>query len=86
MHEYSVLLNTVFEYGVPFQTQIQKRWPESSLTLFNVYDLLLDIFDNAETQFDAPTNVTGFYNHCPETPLNCTTPAETRDDGQLCVV
>ena len=64
MLEYTSTVNTLFEYGVPFNTVIKSRWPGAVFTLFDVHSLLVDIYKNPESYLDAPYNVTGYYNHC----------------------
>ncbi|KAK8070583.1 acetyl esterase [Apiospora hydei] len=72
--EYSTNVNTMFDYGVPFQLLVNKtrRWPHASFTVFNVHELMLDIYDKPEQYLDAPANVTGYYHHCDVNGLNCT--------------
>ncbi|KAH8198176.1 hypothetical protein TruAng_007657 [Truncatella angustata] len=64
MLEYTTSVNTMFDYGVPVQTKIKSRWPGSSVTIFNVHQLILDIHNNPEQYLDAPANTTGFYYNC----------------------
>lgn len=75
MMEYSDLLNTAFDYGVPFHLQIEDRWPGASITVFDVYSLMLDVIENPSNYadyFEEPIDVTGFYNHCKiDNPLDC---------------
>lgn len=40
MREYSTLANAVFEYEIPFQVKIARRYPKSSFTLFDVHSLV----------------------------------------------
>lgn len=64
MLEYTTNVNTMLDYGVPVQTKIKSRWPGASVTIFNVHQLILDIWNEPENYLDAPANVTGFYYDC----------------------
>ncbi|KAK3353598.1 hypothetical protein B0T25DRAFT_217399 [Lasiosphaeria hispida] len=65
--EYTTSVNTIFEYGVPFQTAIKSRWPKATFDLFNVHGLLTDIIKKPQDYLDAPYNVTGYFHHCKAT-------------------
>ncbi|KAI4866486.1 carbohydrate esterase family 16 protein [Hypoxylon rubiginosum] len=65
MLEYVTLVNTVLEYGVPLQQSVKKRWPGASFSIFNVHDLISDIYHAPSDYLDAPANATGFYAECP---------------------
>ncbi|KAI6086461.1 carbohydrate esterase family 16 protein [Hypoxylon rubiginosum] len=67
MLEYVTLVNLVFEYGVPLQQYFTKRWPGAQFSIFNVHDLIADIYHNPSAYLDAPANATGFYAECPDT-------------------
>ncbi|KAI1361055.1 carbohydrate esterase family 16 protein [Xylaria arbuscula] len=70
--EYTTLVNTIFEYGVPLQLLVQKRWPGASFTIFDVHQVILDIIESPDDYLDAPANVTGFYTECsPLAPTGC---------------
>jgi hypothetical protein len=70
--EYTTSTNTMFDYGVPFQLLIKKRWPGASFDIFNVHGLLVDIYNNPKQFLSAPANSTGFYHHCqPTNNSNC---------------
>lgn len=64
MLEYTTNVNTLFDYGVPFQLLIQRRWPDASFAIFNVHQLLRDIHNKPEAYLEAPANVTGSYYTC----------------------
>jgi hypothetical protein len=40
MRQYSTLVNGVFEYQVPYQVKLAKRYPESSFALFDIHSLV----------------------------------------------
>ncbi|KAI3327298.1 carbohydrate esterase family 16 protein [Xylariaceae sp. AK1471] len=61
IHEYTTTVNTIFDYGVPFQLLVQKRWPGASFIIFNAHQIILDIHDTPEKYLEAPANVTGYY-------------------------
>ncbi|TGJ78624.1 hypothetical protein E0Z10_g10140 [Xylaria hypoxylon] len=62
--EYTTLVNTIYNYGVPFQLLVQKRWPGASFTIFDVHQVILDIIKTPDDYLDAPANVTGYYTEC----------------------
>ncbi|KAI0451275.1 carbohydrate esterase family 16 protein [Xylaria acuta] len=66
MLEYTTTVNTIYDYGVPSQLLIQKRWPDASFIIFDAHQVLLDIYNAPEEYLEAPANVTGFYHTCPE--------------------
>ena len=61
--EYTTNVNTMFEYGVPFQKLLKLRWPLATLDLFDVHSLLKDIHSQPAKYLDAPAS-TGYYRHC----------------------
>ncbi|KAJ2902592.1 Acetylesterase [Zalerion maritima] len=64
MLEYTTMVNVALEYGVPFNTMIKKRWPGATFSIFNVHDLMLDIYHNPDGYLESPANVTGYYYIC----------------------
>ncbi|KAK4185083.1 GDSL lipase/esterase [Podospora australis] len=69
--QYTTNVNTIFEYGVPFQMAIKSRWPKATFDLFDVHSLLTDIHNEPKKYLDAPFNVTGYYRVCSSTGSNC---------------
>ncbi|KAI0172992.1 carbohydrate esterase family 16 protein [Hypoxylon sp. FL1284] len=67
MLEYVTLVNTVLEYGLPLQQYAKKRWPGASLSIFNVHDLIADVYHSPARYLDPPANATGYYAECPDT-------------------
>lgn len=67
MLEYTTSVNTLFDYGVPFNLIVKKRWPGSSFAIFDVYSLLTDIYNKPGAYLDSPANVSGFYHRCDPT-------------------
>ncbi|KAK4449916.1 hypothetical protein QBC34DRAFT_298330 [Podospora aff. communis PSN243] len=65
--QYASNVNTILEYGVPFQTVLKSRWPGATFDLFDVHSLLLDIIKAPQSFLDAPYNVTGYFRHCQAT-------------------
>lgn len=66
MRDEVLLVNEAFEYRTQVYAQVAKRWPGMHVAVFNVHDLLADIYYNP-TQYlngTAPANVTGYNNHC----------------------
>ena len=39
-----------------------QRWPGANLAIFDVHQLMLDLYNNPDEYFDAPANVTWYYN------------------------
>lgn len=83
MQEQVRLVNEVYDYRTQVYAQLTKRWPGMHLALFDVHDLLTDIYYNP-TQYlngTAPANVTGYNNHCniPDNTI-CYKAAKTRSD------
>ncbi|KAK8074141.1 Acetyl esterase [Apiospora phragmitis] len=74
MLEYTTNVNTMFDYGVPFQLLANKtrRWPDASFAVFNVHQLMRDIYDKPEQYLDVPANAMGWYYHCSVDGSNCT--------------
>ncbi len=62
--EYTTNVNTIFEYGVPFNLLVKSRWPGATFSLFDVHGLLTNVYKNPAAYLDAPHNVTGWYHHC----------------------
>ena len=62
--EYTLLVNQIFDFGVPNQVETKKRWPGATFSLFNVHRLLTDIHASPDKFLDAPANATGFFRHC----------------------
>ena len=65
--QYTTNVNTIFEYGVPFQVALKSRWPGVNFDVFDVHSLLLDITKKPQYFLDAPYNVTGYFRHCQAT-------------------
>lgn len=67
MHEYTTSTNTIFRYQAPYEALIAGRYPDASIALFNVWQLISDIYDNPTAYLNGsePANVTGHENQCP---------------------
>lgn len=64
MKEYTTSVNTMYDYGVPFQLLVKKRWPDATFAVFNVHKLISDMYYNPTKYLDSPANSTGYYIHC----------------------
>ncbi|RDW79502.1 carbohydrate esterase family 16 protein [Coleophoma cylindrospora] len=64
MKEYTQLVNTIFDYRVPFELQIAKRYPGAKIAIFDINSLMTDMYNNPTEYFTAPANVTGAYTDC----------------------
>ncbi|KAL8408006.1 hypothetical protein RB594_006709 [Gaeumannomyces avenae] len=62
--QYTTTVNTVFDYGAPFNLIFKRRWPGAKFSIFDVHSLMTDMSLNPTRYFDAPANSTGFYRHC----------------------
>lgn len=79
--EYTTNVNTIFEYGVPFQTLVMKRWPGAGVDIYNVHKLLVDIYNDPSSYLDPPAISKGFYHHC--NPLNTSDCTNMSSEGPL---
>ncbi|KAI0537905.1 carbohydrate esterase family 16 protein [Xylaria digitata] len=66
IRESTTTVNTIFDYGAPFQLLVQKRWPGASFTILDAHQIILDIIAEPSKYLDTPANVTGFYYSCPD--------------------
>ncbi|KAI0196359.1 carbohydrate esterase family 16 protein [Astrocystis sublimbata] len=64
MREYTTVVNELYDYGVPFQLLVQKRWPGAEFVVFDTHRILLDIMAKPEMYLDAPFHATGYYETC----------------------
>ena len=66
MHEEVTLTNTIFRYQTPYEALIAGRYPGANLAVFNVWQLMSDIYDNPTAYLNGsqPANVTGYEHHC----------------------
>lgn len=71
MKQYTTTVNTLFDYGVPFQAIVKSRWPQASISIFNVHQLLTDISTNPSKYLAAPAS-NGYYHHCDPATGACT--------------
>jgi phospholipase/lecithinase/hemolysin len=74
MHEYVASTNTIFKYQTPYEALIAHRYPGANLAVFNVWQLLSDVYDNPTAYFNGtePANVTGYEHHCTVNQSSCT--------------
>ncbi|KAK9779668.1 hypothetical protein SCAR479_03275 [Seiridium cardinale] len=66
MREYSTLANAVYEYRLPYEVEIVKRYPGSWFALFDVHSLFENIRSSPSSYLNgtAPLNVTGWVAAC----------------------
>lgn len=70
--QYTTNVNTMFDYGAPFNLLVKKRWPGASFAIFDVHRLFADIHANPGAYLDAPADATGFFHACaPTNNSNC---------------
>lgn len=68
--QYTTLVNGLFDYGVPFNLLVKKRWPGAEFVVFDAHKLLTDIFTRPKDFLDAPYNVTGIWTACEKAGLD----------------
>ncbi|KAI1177810.1 carbohydrate esterase family 16 protein [Nemania sp. FL0916] len=66
IQEYTTTVNTIYDYGVPFQLLVKRRWPGASFTILNTHQIITDIYNAPAKYLTAPANVTGIYYTCPD--------------------
>jgi len=73
-------VNSILSYRIPFSVQIEKRWPNAHVAVFDTNDLITDIWKNPSAYLNgtAPLNVTGVIDECDVKGNNCTL-KENRD-------
>lgn len=62
MRQYTSSVNTMFDYGLPFQLLVRKRWPGSTMAIFDTNTLLRNIFVEPGRYLEAPADAEGIYN------------------------
>ncbi|MCJ1308047.1 hypothetical protein MMC25_001697 [Agyrium rufum] len=74
MKEYVTSVNTIWKYRTPYEVTLANRYPGANFALFDVYSLVLDIYNNPTAYLNgsAPANVTGFNEHCALNGSACT--------------
>ncbi|KAF6813727.1 acetyl esterase [Colletotrichum sojae] len=78
MLEYTTNVNTMFDYGAPFQLLVKKRWPGASFSVFDVHNLLRDMHAEPEEYLAAPANVIGVYRVCDPVTRACIDSSESK--------
>jgi len=83
MLEYTTLINTLFTYQVPFELKVANRYPEASISIFDVNTLINDIYLTPTDFFAGEQgqqfNVTGYYHACDDSGSNCVNSAAPYD-------
>lgn len=79
IHQYTTTVNTALDYGVPFQLLVKKRWPGAEFSVFNVHQLILDIYNNPDEYLAAPADVKGVYRRCDPVTGDCVESKESLD-------
>ncbi|MCJ1407074.1 hypothetical protein MMC19_001144 [Ptychographa xylographoides] len=85
MAEYATTVDAVYKYRIPYEVQLANRYPGANFAMFDVYSLIMDIFNNPTEYLNgsAPANVTGFQYHCDLTGMNCVDTAPDSPDSFL---
>ncbi|KAH8884746.1 hypothetical protein GQ53DRAFT_879396 [Thozetella sp. PMI_491] len=71
IRQYTTSVNTMFDYGVPFNLVVKSRWPRATFSIFDVHSLMTDIYNNPKQYLDAPYNVKGSYHTCDPSGSTC---------------
>lgn len=73
------MVNEALLYGLPYNLIVQDRWPGSTVVLYDVHSLLLDIYNNPGAYLASPANSTGSYQNCDVSGVctNSTNPPDT---------
>ena len=81
MHEFVTTVNTVYQYQTPFELLVANRYPGANFALYDVWQLISDIYDNPTAYLNgsAPANVTGFEHHCSLNDSICSNPVDSPD-------
>lgn len=64
MRQYTTGVNAMFDYGVPFQVVVERRWPGASVAVYDVHRLMREIDAEPERYLTAPADVEGVYHAC----------------------
>lgn len=71
MLQYTTSVNTLFDYGVPFQLLVRDRWPDARITIYDVHSLMREIRAEPEKYLTEPVNVEGVYRVCTPSTGQC---------------
>ncbi|ESZ99080.1 carbohydrate esterase family 16 protein [Sclerotinia borealis F-4128] len=71
MKEYTQLANSIFDYRVPFEIVVKKRYPGASIAIFDTNSLLTDIYNNPTQYLPAPAIVEVPYVLCALSSSSC---------------
>lgn len=66
MHEFVTTVNNVYKYQTPFEVLVAGRYPGAKFALYNVWQLISDIYDTPSQYLNgtAPPSVEGWEHHC----------------------
>ncbi|KAH7011030.1 acetyl esterase [Ilyonectria destructans] len=56
IRQYTSSVNTMFDYGLPFQLLVRKRWPGSTMAIFDTNTLLRNVFVQPGRYLEAPAD------------------------------
>ncbi|KAH8660592.1 GDSL lipase/acylhydrolase family protein [Xylariales sp. PMI_506] len=75
IRQYSTLANAVYEFRVPYEVTLAKRYPGSWFALFDVHSLFSDIWNSPSLYLNGtvPLNVEGYVKECLNT--TCASPS-----------
>lgn len=73
IREYTTSVNTMFEYGVPYQLLVKNRYPGCTFSVFNATGLMKDIYYNPGPYLSAPAIVNAPYRNCATNPCTDST-------------
>lgn len=64
MREYTKTVNALFEYRIPYENLVAKRYPGASFALFDTNALISDIYNSPNDYLTPPANATDQYFKC----------------------
>ncbi|KAI1003340.1 hypothetical protein K3495_g4868 [Podosphaera aphanis] len=80
MREYTKSVNSLYQYRVPYELLVAKRYPGSSIAIFDTNALITDIYNDPDKYLTAPANSTHQYFKCDPVPWGkCTVQPEGLD-------
>ena len=85
MMQYSSSVTQMIKYGAPFQHVVEQRWPGATVHVFDLMQLLQDIYDSPEDYLDTPAFNIESYMFCDigDPFPNCPTSEEHEIDSFL---
>ncbi|KJZ72429.1 hypothetical protein HIM_08232 [Hirsutella minnesotensis 3608] len=64
LKQYTTTVNTMFDYGVPFELLVRQRWRGSTFSILDAHSILTDVYADPSRYLDSPANLTAPYRNC----------------------